>query len=215
MRGEAIVSAEKERFIEEILGQHRNIIGTAPNNINRGACESCGGFCCKTAPCALMPCDITDMSVDGIKDMLNTGKYSLRVCKFYSSDYLVTMCSRQVNVGRVTDSLLFNACALLTESGCPFSDEDRPTGALLLIPNMTHRCRYILSDERVFAEWKKYEDILNQVLFDEIHKTPQETFVQNCKNTIEYICKKYGSEIPPKYVALCNECFIEIYMHEK
>lgn len=207
------MSMDKEKFIAMKIAVYREKTEDFSEGINHSLCKACGGKCCKFSPCVLMPCDVGEMSVKGIKQMLDTGHYSLRVIERqadFDDEFLVTLCSRQINDGRVRASLLFATCALWTENGCILSDEERPTGARLLIPHMSYKCPNLLTNKDIWDAWGKCQDVLIQVLLDETGNTPEQEYIKLCKNTLDKICEKPESEYTSYDLELINHCLISI-----
>lgn len=210
MERESNMIPDKEKFIAKQIAKYRKETGSCSDSVNHSICASCGGKCCKHAPCVLLPCDIKDMSVNGIKEMLDTGYYSLRVQQYNFDDILITMCTRQIDMGRVRDTLLFNTCSLWTENGCPLSDGDRPTGARLLIPDPSHRCRNLLSDSVLRRAWEPYQNVLLKVLFDETQMSPSDMYIKVCRNTLDVILEKSEFDITSYDMVLINHCLITL-----
>lgn len=125
---------------------------------NKSLCAACGGKCCKSGPCFFMPEDFKDLSVEGL------------LKEFKEKDYLC-ICLEDVPFisirleqwKKVIDPLTYyrgGTCPLLTPSGCPFSYEERPTSAKLLVPSPNNDCESILPDYKVDLEWLPYRPVL-------------------------------------------------------
>lgn len=208
------MSEKKQIYIATKISKHEKQTGKIVKNINPEVCAKCGGMCCKSSGCSLMPCDVRKMSVKGIKEMLDTGNYSLRVIELIFDkkvEYIVGMSSRRVNNQRVENNWLDGRCVLLTENGCMLSDEDRPTGALLSIPSAdpSKECKLIVSPFEYTGEWKKYATILNKVLYDETGHTPEEQYIESAMRTYMFLGDKLQKG------AALDEFEVEMYTKAK
>lgn len=177
----------KKEYIAEKM---RNEGVTA--NVNCSICSKCKGKCCKISGCGLMPCDVEDMSVDGIRRMLDTGKYSISfLLKMNPPRPMLSMISREVGRGRINPSLIRTRCSLLDENGCTLSEEERPTQALLLVPGENLDCHELVTISETISEWSKYQDILAEVIFLETGKDMIELFEESCQNDTDYLIDKF------------------------
>ena len=151
--------------------------------LNHRICEKCGGKCCKNGGCGLMTCDVPEMSVDGIRRMLDTGKYSITFfCAGVEDEILPIpiINAREVDAGRVNNSIIRRPCALQGEKGCEFSDEQRPTMGLLYIPNANGHCKVLVDAMEAFIDWYPYKAIMDEVVFKETGKSSEELFYSGC-----------------------------------
>lgn len=151
--------------------------------LNHNICEKCGGKCCQRGGCGLMPCDVSEMSVAGIRRMLDTGNYSITFfCAGLEGEILPIpiINAREVNAGRVNNSIIRKPCALQGQKGCKLSDDERPTMGLLYIPNAKGHCRILVDAMEAFMEWFPYKTIMDEVVFEETGKSSEELFYSGC-----------------------------------
>lgn len=128
---------------------------------NPSLCATCGGCCCKNDPCFFMPDDFTDLSVDGL------------IREFEQKDYLCIYLSEVPNISmrgenwpKVTAPHHLkksNRCVLLTDRGCPFSYDERPTGGKLFVPNPDGDCYNLVKTPDINMAWAPYMKTLLQV----------------------------------------------------
>lgn len=154
------------------------------SHVNCSICRKCGGTCCKRGGCGLMTCDIPEMSVIGIRRMLDTGKYSIM---FFCADLgdgiikpIPIMNAREVDSGRVNNSIIRKQCALQGENGCMLSDTERPTMGLLYIPKGNGECKMLIDAMEVFKDWYPHAQMMEEVVRQETGKSSQELFYSGC-----------------------------------
>lgn len=151
--------------------------------LNHSICEKCGGKCCKAGGCGLMPCDVPEMSVEGIRKMLDTGKYSITFFCAATECGIIPIPiinAREVDSGKVNNSIIRKPCALQGEKGCELSDDERPTMGLLYIPIAKGDCRMLVSANDTLNEWFPYKAIMDEVVFEETGKSSEELFYSGC-----------------------------------
>jgi hypothetical protein len=148
----------KEDFISNQVRFYNEVSYT-----NHNICAKFGGKCCKFSACELMPCDIIDFSVSGIRKMLETGKYSISFRHLFGTELLPILQIREVGQGKIFNTLMHNKCALLMdeEPYCPFGDAERPSIAQLLIPKADGKCRGLLENDLFISEWMSAMSIMN------------------------------------------------------
>lgn len=151
--------------------------------LNHNICEKCGGKCCQRGGCGLMTCDVPEMSVDGVRKMLDTGKYSITFfCAADGNEFIPIpiINAREVDAGRVNNSIIRRPCALQGEKGCEFSDDERPTMGLLYIPIAKGDCRMLVDAMDACLEWYPYKAIMDEVVLEETGKSSEELFYSGC-----------------------------------
>ena len=139
---------------------------------NCSICEKCGGLCCKSIPCALIPEDLPKKSlesIDTLREVLMSGKYSLDYYTTYDADtrYYIRMRSKYAPIA--DEMCIGSGCVSLTKSGCKYSSETRPTQGKFLEPGDKGLCTQHLPKEDVGLCWAPYNEILAE-LWKEFHK---------------------------------------------
>lgn len=155
---------EKKAYIESVKRRF-----SLNSHVNHDICRGCGK-CCKRGGCGLMTCDVPELSVSGIKRMLDTGKYSIMFfCAYLDGEIIPVpiMKSREINSGRVNNSIISKPCALHTANGCPFSDDDRPTLGLLYVPKEDRHCKILVDSMQLLEDWYPHREMMEQVVLNE------------------------------------------------
>ena len=123
---------------------------------NKDICKRCGGECCKMQGCILLPFDIEPFESSYILKLLENGEFSIRA--FYEENMAYPyLAAREMNQPEFSVLLPHTVCAHLTEKGCKFSDEERPTGAIVLTPNTSGKCMMEIDTDEIEEYWKKPE----------------------------------------------------------
>ncbi len=137
---------------------------------NKEICKKCGGRCCKRSGCGYLPTDFEKLSFDYLKEQLDKGEISI-VAVFYGyktdNEILIKpiLHLRVRNVNRPIVDLLSKKtrCSMLSENGCKYSLDNRPTGGVLLIAN-EDGCYNLLPEEVSIREWKKHQEVLKDLV---------------------------------------------------
>ena len=117
---------------------------------NKDYCRNCGGYCCKKSGCDYWVDDFNDKSLKGLLEVLSSGNISIvSLLKFQKlkNEKIVAvpfLCLRARNTDRDIVDLLSikTTCSMLTENGCSYFLEDRPSGGVNLIPGKSRfECR--------------------------------------------------------------------------
>lgn len=126
-------------------------------------CGKCGGNCCKSMGCHISPDDLSEVTYESIRDLIESGCVSIDQWEADKPIYYLRM--RNSN-GKEYDLSWGGICVLFGESGCPLEFSHRPKGARHLIPSGDGRCNDVYSKSDCKDDWKKYQDILSKVLND-------------------------------------------------
>ena len=132
---------------------------------NKNICKSCGGDCCKMQGCILLPFDIEPFESGNIIKLLEHGDFSIRT--FYEDNMAYSyLIAREMNQPAISILLPHTVCAHLTETGCKFSNEERPTGGLLLTPNFPGKCMMGIEIDKLEEYWKNPEvqEVMGRVI---------------------------------------------------
>jgi hypothetical protein len=57
-------------------------------------------------------------------------------------------------------------CVALTETGCLFSEEDRPKGGRFLKSSPDRRCKQLYTVEDMQKDWEPYQEILSEIYLE-------------------------------------------------
>lgn len=139
-------------------------------------CARCKGLCCKNMGCNLTPEDVEKhfgpITEETIIKLLKSGDWAMDWYDYYSNTELGVdydrgfyLRARNKNDNRAIYPAWWGECKHLTENGCKFDFEHRPTGGKNLKPVESHKCAG--KDKYFYATiWLPYRDIL-QKIFDE------------------------------------------------
>ena len=140
-------------------------------NENTEVCKNCGGRCCKKSGCDYWPSDLQDKTYKGILKFLENGKVSIvammnfkringKLCNF---PFLYL---RERNTGRdVVDLLSMKTpCSNLTEHGCSYTYEERPSGGKNLTPSKDGLCYPKEDNLQKVLEWSPYQKQLEKIV---------------------------------------------------
>ena len=140
-------------------------------NENKEVCKNCGGRCCKKSGCDYWPSDLPDKTYKGILKFLENGKVSIvammnfkringKLCNF---PFLYL---RERNTGRdVVDVLSMKTpCSNLTEHGCSYTYEERPSGGKNLTPSKDGLCYPKEDNLQKVLEWSPYQKQLEKIV---------------------------------------------------
>lgn len=185
-----MVPNDKKAFIDSILRDFPK-----SSHLNHSICEKCGGKCCQRGGCGLMTCDVSEMSVDGIRRMLDTGKYSITFFFAGMEEIIPVMSAREVNAERVNNSIIRRPCSLQQQNGCSFSDEERPTMGLLYVPNSQGNCEMLVDSLELAFDWYPCKELMEQVVLLETGKNTTELFYNGCINAAMQIRQKLDQNL--------------------
>lgn len=140
-------------------------------NENTEVCKNCGGRCCKKSGCDYWPSDLPDKTYKGILKFLENDKVSIvammnfkringKLCNF---PFLYL---RERNTGRdVVDLLSMKTpCSNLTEHGCSYTYEERPSGGKNLTPSKDGLCYPKEDNLQKVLEWSPYQKQLEKIV---------------------------------------------------
>lgn len=140
---------------------------------NKDICKKCGGKCCKHCGCLWFPQDFKCISVSEIEKVLESGSTSIvatpNVTEYRGRLYVVglILTLRARNAGRNMVDLISlpNACASLTENGCKFDFDNRPSGGKHLIPVKDMKsCYEDFVELEIEKQWAQYNNVLSRIV---------------------------------------------------
>ena len=159
-------------------------------------CERCKGECCKKSGCDYSTDDFSDLSMKALEEILKEGRTSI-VAAIYTkrskngNKFIVPyLYLRARNTNReVVDLIsLKSRCSLLTETGCTYTLEDRPSGGVNLIPSRIKGHCYPLKNPLEIVEgWGKYQDTLSKMVKRLTGKTVDSKLKEDTENLADDI----------------------------
>lgn len=137
---------------------------------NKDICKSCGGVCCKKSGCDYYTSDFASLSYKDILKTLEGGNISIVstfMFKRLENNQLVMtplLYLRARNINRdVVDLLSFKTtCSMLTDTGCSYDLDNRPSGGVNLIPKENKLCSPENDPALMMEEWLKYQKVLER-----------------------------------------------------
>lgn len=138
---------------------------------NKELCKKCGGFCCIKSGCDYSAKDFDDLRYDALYNVLMEGKTSIVAFLVSKRNklghkYIVPfLYLRARNTDReIVDLLsLKTRCSLLTDKGCPYDINDRPSGGVNLIPDK-NGCHPLENPLDIVMTWKNYQKVLSKLV---------------------------------------------------
>lgn len=128
-------------------------------------CSKCPHKCCENAGCMLMPVDIQPFTVERIIQLIDSGKYIITIKVYDDNAVFTCLSTREVDDnGVIRISKPHRACSLLKEKGCKLSEEERPSMALLLVPDENFTCRQLVPSYEITDSWKRQASIMEKVV---------------------------------------------------
>lgn len=139
---------------------------------NKSICSKCGGVCCKKSGCDYASYDFKDLSFNGLLSTLEEGNISvvavlqfekLKTGKLFVNPFLYL---RARNINRPIIDLLSmkTTCSQLTDRGCKYKLENRPTGGKNLIPKENLQCYPLVNQMDIINSWLSYQKTLAKIV---------------------------------------------------
>lgn len=153
-----MLAKEKREFLDLLKSQGKKLY-------DANLCARCGGDCCKTQSCFLLPFDIYPFTAKKIIYLIDNGFYSIRA--FFEKDKAYAfLTAREEKDSKVAILMPHSSCAHLTDQGCLFFEQERPSGGIALIPKPGLRCEPTLTVEELENPWKEswVVEVMDEVL---------------------------------------------------
>ena len=188
--------------------------------INKDICSECGGNCCKKNGCAYLPEDFKSMEYEYLYNLIKEGNISIELGTFeiHTTDelcekfnikncdddlwsYYLYLKVRNVNSEIINFVGNESQCSMLTENGCAYSDSERPTYGLSLIPKKGKKCEQIANKFtcEVIYDWIKHQDVLRKIVCNLTNKTIKQLLKEAAEEDIHIrqCLEYYSSYINP------------------
>lgn len=181
---------------------------------NKEICKKCKGECCKKCGCDYSTNDFQDLSMKALEEILKEGKTSIVAAidikrtkngTKYIVPYLYLRV-RNKNRGIVDLISMKSCCSVLTERGCPYSLENRPSGGVNLIPSeVKGKCYPLIDQFEIVKGWEKYQVTLTKMVkrltgktVDRILREDTEQLVYDIMiGNFDYVSDREKQEIYP------------------
>lgn len=190
---------------------------------NKDLCAKCQGKCCKKCGCDYFINDFVEINKNSILKILETNNVS--IVSALKSEYLpngkkvlepfLYLRARNVDRGVVDLLSLKKRCSLLTDTGCLYSLEKRPSGGVNLIPD-ENGCYQLVNQKEAILKWGPYQNLLSKIVKRLTGKTVLEVFENDIENMLyEFINKKFEkfSETEIEEVIPLIKDFANLYPH--
>lgn len=134
-------------------------------------CKVCGGKCCKETGCMFSPHDFRYISsFEKMRNLLAQGFISIVSIYPMESglDEPIRVLKMRNKYAKVLDDrpdLANGGCIALESDGCPFTDEDRPYGGRILIPEKAYgkTCSRGYSHRKAAEDWLPYQELVDKL----------------------------------------------------
>lgn len=139
---------------------------------DKGICSSCGGMCCKNSGCNYLPKDFDNMSFEYLKGKLEGQEISITSTFDFFCNSKKEVISvnpilhlRVKNIGKGIVDLFSKktTCSVLTETGCPYTLEKRPSGGVYLVPKKDG-CINVYPEKKQLEDWSRHQKVLQKLV---------------------------------------------------
>ena len=157
---------------------------------NREICAACGGRCCKKSGCDYASTDFKDLGINHLYEILMSGKISIvstiKLERLPNGKKIANpiLLLRARNIDRPIVDLLSmkKTCSQLTETGCSYSYEERPSGGKNLIPVENGICYPNIPPTDILESWNSYQKTLSKLVKRITGNTVDQQFVIDVEN---------------------------------
>lgn len=191
--------------------------------LNYELCKKCGGKCCKMSACMFFVDDFESMKLDYLESILDTGRISIKSSLDFKSSpkgeivvvpklYLI---ARSIDRDVIDLVSIPNTCANLEESGCYFSEEERPSGGLYLIPKENGKCHSLFNGEDVIKKYEPYQKVLQRIIKRRTGLSVYAKISEDIENLFyDLLSGKIDKELYDDIFGDIHELLIKIYNKE-
>lgn len=166
---------------------------------DKNLCKTCGGVCCKKSGCDYYVEDFEDLSMNGISKALENGNISVVAAldfKRIKGGKLIVvplLYLRARNTEREVIDLLSmkTKCSMLTETGCAYDINKRPSGGAKFIPmGKVGECYFKENPMDEILKWNQYQNTLNRIVKRYTGKSTDAVLREDVKRLIVNIMKE-------------------------
>ncbi len=196
---------------------------------NKELCKTCGR-CCKKSGCDYYVEDFENFKINYLEKKLREGNISIVAALHFSIVNGKTVRKpflylRARNKHRdVVDLLsLKTTCASLTETGCSYDFEHRPSGGKYLVPRKNGECISCVDMQAKILEYMPYQDVLAKLVKRFTNKTVMENlrfdvislFYDIANNNFEDVSKEEIQEVKEGLLPLISAFPVEASIAKK
>lgn len=182
---------------------------------DKDKCAECGGFCCKKSGCDYYPEDFTDLGIESLTNILNEGNVSIvgavEIKRLpngkHAANNFLYLRARNVDRGPVDIFSLKKQCSMLTETGCSYDLEHRPSGGANLKPigldsdSGIPLCRGDENPYVVMSYWAKYQNVLRKAVKRISGMTVEQCFMRDLEQVLVDIFTENFDGVSPLEIA--------------
>lgn len=167
---------------------------------DKNICAKCGGFCCKKSGCDYFVSDFDSLKLDYLITLLNSGKVSIVASLEFNRlktgqlicGQILSLRARNINREAI-DLLSFKTtCSQLTETGCAYNLDERPSGGASLIPGENMTCYSEVDRISELKKWEPYQKVLERAVKRLTGKSVQAKLKEDVENLFyDILCKNF------------------------
>lgn len=157
---------------------------------DRNICSSCGGLCCKKSGCDYYVEDFPSITKNEILKVLSTGSISIvgavniqRFGKKSVASPILYLRARNKDRDIIDLFSMKKTCSMLTDSGCSYDLQHRPSGGASLIPKKNSagffHCAPAVNQLEALKKWLPYQNLLGKIVKRYTGKSVDEVFKED------------------------------------
>lgn len=170
---------------------------------NKNICSSCGGVCCKKSGCDYFVSDFPSITKSEILKALETGNISIvagiDIQKINGKTIafpILYLRARNKDRDVVDLFSMKRECSMLTETGCSYDLEHRPSGGATLIPKKNifgiYECRPSVDHIKELEKWLPHQNLLGKMVKRYTGKSVNEVFREDVERVFfEVMTEQY------------------------
>lgn len=159
---------------------------------NKELCSKCGGKCCKKSGCDYSVNDFSNKTFAGFIEVLKDGNISIvSSIKFNRNkdgkllvEPVLYLRARNINRDVIDLFSMKTTCSMLTDKGCSYDTNHRPSGGLNLIPSENQQCYPYKNPISIVEGWISYQNILEKIVKKYTGKSIYDKLKEDIENTL-------------------------------
>lgn len=185
---------------------------------NKEICSLCKGRCCKKSGCDYATYDFKDLSTNGLYQALESEEISivaalkfekLKTGKLYVNPFLYLR-ARNMNRPVVDLFSLKTTCSQLTDQGCKYVLDRRPSGGKNLIPKANNRCYPLKNPLEIVDTWQSYQKTLAKLVKKISGYTVEEKLRMDVQNAFYDILTENFENVSKEEIADIKSCILPL-----
>ena len=179
---------------------------------DKDICKKCRDKCCEKSGCDYYVEDFQNFQLDYLLNRLEEGNISIVAALGFDYVGNKVVCSpilylRARNEGKgIVDLLSIKTrCAVLTENGCPYTFNERPSGGKFFVPKENGKCYPLMNQKEKILEWKAHQKILHRLVKRITGKTVDENLREDVFNVLyKVLCNDFHNVSQSEIEDLCS-----------